>query len=130
MVERQTLNLNIVFHALSDETRRAMLRELAEGERTVSDLAKPHPMSLAAASKHIKVLEKAGLVRREIRWRTHLCRLEAMPLKQAVDELGFYERFWTDRLDTLQRLLSEDDERKTASSVTQPNPITPEGEHE
>ena len=88
-----------------------MLRDLSEGERTVSELAKPHPMTLAAASKHIKVLEQAGLLRREIRWRTHVCRLAAAPLKQAIDELAFYERFWTERLDTLERLLREDDAR-------------------
>ena len=128
MVERQAHTLDDIFQALSDETRRAMLRDLAGGERTVSELAKPHPMSLAAASKHIRVLEKAGLVRREIRWRTHVCRLEAVPLKQAVDELGFYERFWTDRLDTLQRLLHEEDDRKVALDAARSSPTNPEGE--
>lgn len=101
--------MNEIFHALSDETRRAMLRELALGERTVSELARPFPMTLAAASKHIKVLEKAGLLRREIRWRTHVCHLEAARLKPAMDELAFYERFWTDRLDRLERLLRDED---------------------
>jgi DNA-binding transcriptional ArsR family regulator len=98
-----------IFHALGDGTRRAMLRELAEGERTIGELSKPFPMTLAAASKHIRVLEKAGLVRREIRWRTHVCRLEAAPLKRALDELSYYERFWTGRLDILDRLLREED---------------------
>ena len=63
--------MNSVFHALGDATRRQMLRDLADGERTVSDLAKPFAMSLAAASKHIRVLEGAGLIRREVRGRTH-----------------------------------------------------------
>lgn len=103
-----------IFHALSDNTRRAMLRDLALGERTVGELAEPHPMTLAAASKHIKVLEKAGLVRRQIRWRTHICRLEPAPLKQALDELAHYERFWTNRLDTLDRLLREEDAHAAA----------------
>ena len=100
-----------IVHALSDETRRAMLRDLSFGERTVGELAEPHPMTLAAASKHIKVLERAGLIRREIRWRTHVCHLEAAPLKRAMDELAYYERFWTSRLDTLDRLLREEDAR-------------------
>lgn len=109
MVERNTPALNAIFHALTDETRRAMLRDLAAGERTVGELARPHPMTLAAASKHIKVLEKAGLVRREVRWRTHVCHLEAAPLQRALDELAFYERFWTGRLDTLESLLRDED---------------------
>lgn len=100
-----------IFHALSDETRRAMLRRLADGACSVSELAEPFPMSLAAASKHIRVLEQTGLIRREIRWRTHICHLEAAPLRQAFDELGFYERFWTGRLDALARLLHEEDEQ-------------------
>jgi DNA-binding transcriptional ArsR family regulator len=88
-----------------------MLRELAGGERTVSQLAEPFPISLAAASKHVKVLENAGLIRREVRWRTHVCHLQPGPLAQAHEWLGFYERFWTDRLDALERLLREEDRR-------------------
>ena len=72
--------LSDVFHALGDPTRRQMLLDLAQGERTVGELAEPFAMSLAAASKHIKVLESAGLLRRGIRWRTHVCRLEPGPL--------------------------------------------------
>lgn len=101
--------MNAIFHALGDETRRAMLRELAQGERTVGELAEPYPMSLAAASKHIKVLEKAGLVRREIRWRTHVCHLHAKPLQRAMSELAFYEQFWTTSLDALEGLLLAED---------------------
>jgi DNA-binding transcriptional ArsR family regulator len=110
-----------IFHALSDGTRRRMLRDLAERDRTVSELALPHAMSLAGASKHIKVLERAGLVRREIRWRTHWCSLEAAPLALAQRELQFYERFWTDRLDVLERLLREEDATKPAAP-TDPSP--------
>lgn len=109
--------MNEIFHALGDETRRAMLRHLAHGERTVGELAEPHPMTLAAASKHIRVLERAGLIRREVRWRTHICRLEAAPLQRAMDELAFYERFWTERLDTLERLLAEDTETLSTGST-------------
>ncbi|WP_046868866.1 ArsR/SmtB family transcription factor [Microvirga massiliensis] len=113
MVEYETLRLDTVFHALGDATRRRMLRELADGERTVGQLAEPFAISLAAASKHIKVLENAGLIRREIRGRTHFCRLDPGPLASAHQWLGFYERFWTDRLDVLERLLREEDTRKT-----------------
>lgn len=105
MVELQSAQLDAVFHALGDATRRHMLRDLAEGERTVSQLAQPFDMSLAAASKHIKSLEGAGLIRREVRGRVHICRLDAGPLADANDWLRFYERFWTTRLDELERLL-------------------------
>ncbi len=112
MVELQTPQLNAIFHALGDATRRRMLRELAGGERTVGALAEPFAISLAAASKHIKVLESAGLIRREVRGRMHLCRLEPGPLASAHEWLGFYERFWSGRLDVLESLLREEDERQ------------------
>ena len=85
-----------------------MLRQLSQGERTVGELAQPFAMSLAAASKHIKALETAGLIRREVRGRTHLCRLEPGPLATANAWLRHYERFWTDRLDVLERLLRDE----------------------
>jgi DNA-binding transcriptional ArsR family regulator len=113
MVELQTLEMNSVFHALGDATRRQMLRDLAAGERTVSELAQPFAMSLAAASKHIKVLEGAGLIRREVRGRTHVCRLEPGPLASAHEWLGFYERFWNSRLDLLEQLLRDEDVAKS-----------------
>ncbi|MBO0142890.1 helix-turn-helix transcriptional regulator [Agrobacterium sp. Ap1] len=115
MIELHTHEIDIVFHALSDATRRHMLRELTRGERTVGQLAEPHAMSLAAASKHIKVLEGAGLVRREIQGRTHLCRLDPGPLATAHEWLSFYEHFWTTRLDALEHLLKQDDARKAAA---------------
>jgi DNA-binding transcriptional ArsR family regulator len=113
MVELQTREMNSVFHALGDATRRQMLRELATGERTVGELAQPFAMSLAAASKHIKVLEGAGLIRREVRGRTHVCRLEPGPLASAHEWLGFYERFWSSRLDLLEQLLRDEDVAKS-----------------
>jgi DNA-binding transcriptional ArsR family regulator len=113
MVELQTSKLDTVFHALGDATRRSMLRDLAISERTVGELAQPYAMSLAAASKHIKALEQAGLIVREVRGRTHLCRLDPGPLASAHEWLGVYERFWSGRLDILERLLREDDARKT-----------------
>lgn len=109
MVDHNEARLDAVFHALGDPTRRQMLRALARhGERTVSELAGPFSMSLAAGSKHIKALEAAGLIHREVRGRTHLCRLEAAPLRGAMDWIAFYERFWTQRLDHLERLLREE----------------------
>jgi len=114
MVELQAPQLDNVFHALGDATRRRMLRELADGERTVSQLAEPFAISLAAASKHIKVLESAGMIRREVRGRTHFCSLEPGPLASAHEWIGFYERFWTSRLDVLDRLLRAEAEAKSA----------------
>jgi DNA-binding transcriptional ArsR family regulator len=125
MVELQTPRLDSVFHALGDATRRRMLRELSHGERTVGQLAEPFAISLAAASKHIKALENAGLIRREVRGRTHLCRLDPGPLASAHEWLNFYERFWNERLDALERLIRKENESKVPSSV---KPSTPKGE--
>ena len=118
MVEYQAPPLDAIFHALGDDTRRRMLRDLADGERTVGQLAQPFSISLAAASKHIKALEQAGLIRREVRGRTHLCRLDPGPLATAHQWLGFYERFWTERLDVLDRLLRAEDQRQTTTPKT------------
>ena len=102
----------MIFRALGDSTRRGMLANLALGEKSVGELAEPFAMSFAGASKHVKVLEEAGLVRREVRGRTHICRLEPGPLASADQWLRHYEQFWTSRLDTLERLLRDDDARK------------------
>ncbi len=115
MVEQHAPHLDNVFHALGDATRRQMLIDLTKGERTVSQLAEPFAISLAAASKHIKVLEQAGMIRREVRGRTHLCRLDPGPLASAFQWLSFYERFWMGRLDALEHLLREEDARKTST---------------
>ncbi len=109
MVEQNTA-LDAVFHALADPTRRAMLRGLAARERTVGELARPFAMTLAAASKHVRVLERAGLVRRTVRGRTHTCRLDPEPLRSAEAWIRFYERFWTDRLDALEAALEAEDD--------------------
>ena len=112
MVELESPQLDSIFHALGDPTRRIMLRELAEGERTVGKLAEPFAMSLAAASKHIKVLENAGLVRREVRGRTHWCSLEPEPLSAAAELLGEYQRVWSRSLDRLAALIERDNRKK------------------
>ncbi len=122
MVEHDSHTLDTVFHALGDTTRRAMLRELADGERSVGELAEPFAMSLAAASKHIKVLEKAGLVRRDVRGRTHMCSLDPVPLMRADQWIAIYRRFWTDRLDLLEKILRADD------AATPPPPKAPSPE--
>ncbi len=119
MVDLFAPELDSVFHALGDGTRRRMLSALAAGEHTVSELAAPFDMSLAAASKHIKVLEAAGLIRREVRGRAHICRLEPAPLATVHEWLGFYEQFWTSRLDVLDRLLREDDARKAINTTSE-----------
>lgn len=103
--------LDGIFHALSDATRRNMLRGLASGEKTVGELAKPYVMSLAAASKHIRVLENAGLIKRTVSGRTHHCQIMGEPLANALAWLNTYERFWTDRLDTLDQLLRQEDSK-------------------
>lgn len=105
MVELDSHKLDMIFHALGDATRRAMLGELAGGARSVGELAQPFAMSLAAASKHIKMLERAGLVRRDVRGRTHICSLDPVPLMSADQWIGMYRRYWSDRLDTLEGLL-------------------------
>ncbi len=105
MVERKSDRLNRVFRALADPTRRKILRRLSSGAGTVSGLAEPFHMSLAAVSKHLKVLEKARLVKRRIQGRVHYVRLQPQQLTGALEWLRFYERFWNERLDALTRLL-------------------------
>ena len=94
-----------MFHALADPTRRSMLRRLAEGEFTIGELAAPFRMSFAGASKHVKALERAGLIHRTVQGRTHVCRLSSGTLAQAFEWMRFYERFWAERLDALEREL-------------------------
>src|SRR5947209_16740289 len=99
MVSQNATALDGVFHALADPTRRAMLRSLAAGPRKIGELAAPFRMSFVAASKHVRVLEAAGLVRRTVEGRAHVCRLEPAPLAAADAWLRFYEGFWTAQLD-------------------------------
>jgi len=100
-------DLNITFAALADPTRRAILARLASGEASVTELAEPFEMSLPAISKHLKVLERAGLIARgrEAQWRP--CRLAAGPLKDAADWLDHYRRFWDESFDRLEDYLPE-----------------------
>src|SRR4051795_8859472 len=99
--------LSATFAALSDPTRRAILARLASGETSVTELAQPFAMSLPAISKHLKVLERAGLIvrGREAQWRP--CRLEPGPLREGDDWLGRYRRYWDESLDRLDAYLQE-----------------------
>ena len=101
--------LDSVFHALSDPTRRSILRDVAKREKTVSQIAGPYPVSLAAVSKHLKVLERAELITREKRGSFQIVRLNAKPMKQAERWLVYYEKFWNQRLDALHNLLQQED---------------------
>lgn len=115
MVEHQQARLDLVFRALGDHTRRAMLARLAGGEQTVSELAAPFRMSLAAASKHIQTLERAGLVKRTVRGRIHYVRIDPRPLERADDWLRGYERLWDTRIERLVELLRHPDNNTSDS---------------
>jgi DNA-binding transcriptional ArsR family regulator len=97
--------LDQVFHALADQTRRAILRDITHHEKTVGELAQPYSMSLAAVSKHLDVLERASLIRRERRGACRMVRLNPKPLHAAQEWINFYEQFWSTNLDRLQDLL-------------------------
>jgi DNA-binding transcriptional ArsR family regulator len=115
MVHDQSPALDRVFHALAHPARRAMLRRLADGERNLTELAAPLRMSFPAASKHVRVLERARLVRRRVVGRTHLCRIEGKPLAAASDWLENYRRIWDENFQRLDHLLDElkaDDARR------------------
>jgi DNA-binding transcriptional ArsR family regulator len=105
MVKRQE-QLDLVFSALSDPTRRKILERLAKGEASVLEIAEPHDMSLPAVSKHLRVLEDAGLVARERDGRLHLMSLKSKPLKDAAAWLERYRAFWEEKFDALEKFLN------------------------
>ena len=103
MVEyTNSAELDRVFSALADPTRRAILRALTRHPATINEIAKPFPVSLNAISKHVMVLERAGLLRREVRGREHHCSIEPRPLREADLWLEPYRRFWEQRMDSLE----------------------------
>lgn len=112
MVERQSddLDLDAIFHALAHPIRRATLEELADGPKSVSELAEPYDVSLAAVSKHLHVLEDAGLIDIEADGRVRRCHLDAAPLSTAFGWLTRYRVFWEDRFDALADHLENEDE--------------------
>ncbi len=110
MVKYNPQGLDAIFSALGDPTRRAILARLALGEASVGELAAPHEMSLPAVSKHLRVLETAGLLRKEKDGRVIRCRLEAAPLRDAAAWIAAYRRFWEAQLDALAGYLERLDE--------------------
>ena len=110
MVSQSPARLDRVFHALANDTRRKMLQRLAGGERNLGELAAPFNMTFAGASKHVHVLEAAGLVHRRVEGRTHIFRLEPAALAAADDWLHFYRRFGTEQFDRLEAVLKAGDE--------------------
>ena len=107
--------LDTTFHALSDPTRRGMLASLALGEKSIGQLAEPFKMSFAGASKHVKVLEDAGLIGRRKAGRTHIISIDAKPLEEAERWLRQWEKFWNLRLDRLEALIERDKRMKEKS---------------
>lgn len=107
--------LDLTFAALADPTRRAILARLAEGESTVGDLARPFEISRPAISKHLRVLERAGLVRRARDGRLSRCGLDATPMRDAAEWVEEYRKFWESQLDALARFLEQDEERERRS---------------
>lgn len=104
--------LDRTFGALADPTRRRILAQLAEGEERVTDLAAPHEMSLAAVSKHLIVLEKAGLLKRQRKGREHTLTLEAKPMQEALEWIARYRKFWEGNLDQLETYLEKLQQKK------------------
>lgn len=117
--------LSSTFAALADPTRRAILARLALGETSVTELAKPFEMSMPAVSKHLKVLERAGLISRgrEAQWRP--CRLDAVPLKDAAAWIFEYRRFWSAHLDALERYLDRMDQPAPSKKKSKKKPRNP-----
>lgn len=114
--------LSHTFAALADPTRRAILARLAAGKTSVKELAAPFDMSLPAISKHLKVLERSGLIARGREAQSRPCRLEAEPLKEAVDWLERYRRFWEEGFDRLDNYLQELQAREKSSPLKPPAP--------
>jgi len=113
MVKCSPSLLNRTFAALADPTRRRILKHLASGDRCVTDLARPHSMSLPAVSKHLRILEKAGLVSRRRRGRLHSLKLEARPMKEAQRWIEEYRKFWEDSFDRLDEYLKQLQKKET-----------------
>jgi len=105
MVEYEDSELNEVFGALADPTRRAILARLSKGDARVTEIAEPFEISLAAVSKHLRVLERAGLVHRTVVGREHRCALSPRPLRAAADWVEHYRAFWETRLDALEQFI-------------------------
>jgi DNA-binding transcriptional ArsR family regulator len=110
MVKSNAAQLDSIFHALSDSTRRSILQDISVKEKTVGEIAKPYRMSLAAVSKHLKVLESAELIARERRGSFQIMRLNPARLRPAEEWLAYYEKFWNRQLDALQNFLEREED--------------------
>ncbi|HEX4029441.1 MAG TPA: metalloregulator ArsR/SmtB family transcription factor [Terracidiphilus sp.] len=111
MVKSNAVRLDSIFHALSDSTRRSILRDISAKEKTVGEVARPYRISLAAVSKHLNVLESAELIARERRGSFQIVRLKAQNLRPAEEWLTWYEKFWNRQLDALQSYLEGESEK-------------------
>ncbi len=109
MVNNKSQRLTTLFSALADPTRRAMLQRLARASMSVGELSSPFQISKPAVTKHLKVLERAGLLSRDKQGRVHHCKLEPAPLAQAADWLSYYQKFWETKLDGLDAFLQEEE---------------------
>lgn len=105
MVKSSAATLDSIFHALADPTRRAILRDVSSGEKTVTEVAQPYALTLAAVSKHLNVLEAADLIARKRRGSFQIVSLNAPALRQADQWLAYYRQFWSSRLDALAKHL-------------------------
>lgn len=112
MVKYYTHSLDVTFMALADSTRRAILTKLAEGECTVTELAEPFDMSLPAVSKHLKILENAGLLARTKEGRVIRCSFDVRPLHEAANWIEKYSRFWQKQFDALEQFLKKSDKKE------------------
>ncbi|MFQ5604209.1 MAG: ArsR/SmtB family transcription factor [bacterium] len=116
MVKFYTNKLDFTFMALADATRRAIIMRLAKSECTVSELAEPFNISLPAISKHLRILEKAGLLTREKTGRVHRCRLNTEPMNDALNWIAKYKKFWHEQFEALDEYLKESQPKKEGKS--------------
>lgn len=121
MVNPQPYNLDLIFHALADPTRRAMLRSLSSQEKPITEVAEPHDMSLAAVSKHVKVLEKAGLVRRRREGSFSYLSLNGAAMKSADEWIEQYAKLWEARFDALEKFLETQNAGAPPSAPPKPS---------
>lgn len=118
-------NLDTTFAALSDPTRRTILTTLQRGHASVTELARPHKISMPAILKHLHVLEHAGLIEQKKTGRVRMCRLTVTPMQQAADWLSLYRIFWENQLDNLGRFLEQTDPKKQENKACRKQPSHP-----
>jgi DNA-binding transcriptional ArsR family regulator len=124
MVKYST-SLDTTFAALSDPTRRTILTTLQRGHASVTELSRPHDISMPAILKHLNVLEQAGLIEQKKTGRVRMCRLTVAPMQQAADWLSFYRIFWENQLDNLGKFLEQTDPKKQESKACRKQPLHP-----